>query len=373
MVPPEVVRAVEQLSSTWRGRIGFHGHDNLGFALLNSAYAIKSGAVQVDSTIFGMGRGAGNLRTEELMTYRLGSQDLDKLGPLYDLIAGEFKALKGKYQWGYNPVFVLSGLNNIHPDYALEIIQDAERDSTAKLEALTSIPKETQFKYSRNVLADTLELSNSVAPLGSFALGDRHSDLASALIIGPGVSDELEPAVWKFAEIHGLPVFALNDVAQNRDASLSGRFVANPSKFQVQSAFLKKSSTVLIAPLDRLGLKVAEVLMAREQAGSESVLYRTEAAESEEDESWEFTHCRLAKPLSFPYALAYLSTGGLKTLYLAGFQGYSSTDDPRYEVSARAIRRFLDNDGASLFSLTPSNYRVPKASPYGPLPIDSGA
>ncbi len=44
--------------------LGFHSHNNKGTALANSLTAIKNGAGYIDSTITGMGRGAGNLETE---------------------------------------------------------------------------------------------------------------------------------------------------------------------------------------------------------------------------------------------------------------------------------------------------------------------
>ena len=49
--------------------MGFHGHNNLEMALGNTITAINEGCEIVDATITGMGRGAGNLRTELLMIY----------------------------------------------------------------------------------------------------------------------------------------------------------------------------------------------------------------------------------------------------------------------------------------------------------------
>ena len=49
-------------------KLGFHGHDNLGMALANTLTAIEEGVDIVDATVTGMGRGAGNLRTELLLT-----------------------------------------------------------------------------------------------------------------------------------------------------------------------------------------------------------------------------------------------------------------------------------------------------------------
>ena len=47
--------------------MGIHAHDNLGLALKNSISAYKNGANWIDSTILGMGRGPGNVKTEELL------------------------------------------------------------------------------------------------------------------------------------------------------------------------------------------------------------------------------------------------------------------------------------------------------------------
>jgi 4-hydroxy 2-oxovalerate aldolase len=46
--------------------VGFHGHDNLGLANANSMAALEAGAVIVDGTLDGIGRGAGNAETESL-------------------------------------------------------------------------------------------------------------------------------------------------------------------------------------------------------------------------------------------------------------------------------------------------------------------
>ena len=46
--------------------IGVHTHDNLGLAFANTLQAIQDGASIVDTTFFGMGRGVGNAKTEQL-------------------------------------------------------------------------------------------------------------------------------------------------------------------------------------------------------------------------------------------------------------------------------------------------------------------
>ena len=46
---------------------GLHAHDNCNRALKNSIQAMKFGATWMNSTILGMGRGAGNTKTEDII------------------------------------------------------------------------------------------------------------------------------------------------------------------------------------------------------------------------------------------------------------------------------------------------------------------
>ena len=67
----------------------------------NALTAIKYGAKWIDSTIQGMGRGAGNVATEDLLCeinhiYKFKYN----LEPIFNLSQNEFKKLKQSYKWG---------------------------------------------------------------------------------------------------------------------------------------------------------------------------------------------------------------------------------------------------------------------------------
>lgn len=94
-------------------KLGFHGHNNLELGLINTMKAIECGASIVDATVTGMGRGAGNLKTELLLTamnakYGL-KVDFNKLSAVVD----GFELLQHQYQWGTNLPYMVSGANSL--------------------------------------------------------------------------------------------------------------------------------------------------------------------------------------------------------------------------------------------------------------------
>ncbi len=65
MLPSDIHKYVTTLRERFEV-IGFHGHDNLGLANINSIVALEAGATVVDGTFNGIGRGAGNASIESL-------------------------------------------------------------------------------------------------------------------------------------------------------------------------------------------------------------------------------------------------------------------------------------------------------------------
>jgi len=65
MLPTDVHRYVSAVKEQFPV-VGFHGHDNLGMASINSITALRAGATVVDGTLNGIGRGSGNAAIESL-------------------------------------------------------------------------------------------------------------------------------------------------------------------------------------------------------------------------------------------------------------------------------------------------------------------
>ena len=84
------------IKKNWNKEFGFHAHDNCGLALKNSMCAIDNGAKWIDSTIMGMGRGAGNVSTEDLFLKEIKKKKKKKynLKPIKELSYRHFRPLK---------------------------------------------------------------------------------------------------------------------------------------------------------------------------------------------------------------------------------------------------------------------------------------
>jgi len=58
--PDEVSHIVSLVRQHWNGILGFHAHDNTGFATINPLMALDAGCQIIDGTVNGLGLGSGN-------------------------------------------------------------------------------------------------------------------------------------------------------------------------------------------------------------------------------------------------------------------------------------------------------------------------
>ena len=86
---PRVHRYVEALPGK---QIGFHGHHNQQLGMANSIDAITEGANMVDGSILGLGRGAGNTPTENVLCFLRNPKY--NVRPIFEVIEKQFYELK---------------------------------------------------------------------------------------------------------------------------------------------------------------------------------------------------------------------------------------------------------------------------------------
>ncbi len=103
--------------------MGFHSHNNLQLSFSNSQALLSvegDRVMSLDSSVYGMGRGAGNLNTELIANYL--NEHANKcydLDPLLEIVDDYISKIKEKYEWGYAVPYYLAATNGCHPNYAI--------------------------------------------------------------------------------------------------------------------------------------------------------------------------------------------------------------------------------------------------------------
>jgi broad specificity phosphatase PhoE len=86
-----------------------------------------------------MGRGVGNVRTEQLLVFR----NKEITPELLDVI-DYFNLLKNKFKWGHNSLYMLSALNNIHPLYS-QHLNNLNTSNSNKLSILECLYNKSSY------------------------------------------------------------------------------------------------------------------------------------------------------------------------------------------------------------------------------------
>ena len=102
-------------------KIGFHSHNNLQLAFSNSKNFIENAQrdIIIDSSVYGIGRGAGNLATELIINY-LNSTNRNTYArsPLLEIVDFYLNELKKEKNWGYCLEYYISAVMGCHPNYS---------------------------------------------------------------------------------------------------------------------------------------------------------------------------------------------------------------------------------------------------------------
>lgn len=141
--------------------LGFHGHNNLMQAFANAVDFINydtNRELILDSSVFGIGRGAGNLNTEIIAKYLN-----EKKGKKYDIKSfweiyeGMIKPLQQQYIWGYTIPYFLSAYYHANPQYGTFYGQE-EIDSIRMNRIMVSISEKDKVIFSEQKAKGYLDM-----------------------------------------------------------------------------------------------------------------------------------------------------------------------------------------------------------------------
>ena len=138
--------------------LGFHAHNNQQLALSNAIVFMEVAQnsarnICVDASIYGMGRGAGNVPLELLLHYmnqkRGANYDVDRVIELWRrYLFDDYK----KYFWGYTWEYFFSAENETNSAYIWYMKFRGINDVEAIKSILEAIPPEHRYTLRRNIV-----------------------------------------------------------------------------------------------------------------------------------------------------------------------------------------------------------------------------
>lgn len=353
---PDILNAIK---SEWSGPIGIHAHDNLGLAMANTLKANQCGATWLDSTLTGMGRGPGNVKTEELLIEAsiAGWQEISLTSTL-QFIQEYLHCMKIECGWGTNPYYYLSGKYEIHPTYIQEMIGDSRFESLDILAVIDFLKTSNSKSFKQSNLSLARLFMPDEGLVGDFrpqsVIGGR-----DVVILGAGKSlKTCGYALESYIKSQKPFVIALNATKSVEENLINLRVTCHPVRMISDTKKYEALDQNFVMPAppiaDRLSLA-----LKNKKINIYGIKVEPEKFEAHNG------FCILPNTLAIGYALAIAHAGDAKRIVLAGFDGYGPNDPRTHEVQS-TLNLFLSNaNERDLISVTPTDYKLQTKSIYG--------
>ena len=144
-------------------RIGFHSHNNMNLAfsnVMNFAENDTDRSLIIDSTIMGMGQGAGNMQTELLVPY---VNNTHKSNYSYNQILEACEIIEpfcSQNLWGYSVTNLLPAINKTAYKFANALRKRHKLSYPQIHEILSNIPEKMRHRYTEENLAKLVDSLN---------------------------------------------------------------------------------------------------------------------------------------------------------------------------------------------------------------------
>jgi 4-hydroxy 2-oxovalerate aldolase len=181
MFPEDVRKYMSAARDRCQGRLGFHGHSNLQFAVANSVEAVRSGASFIDTTLYGLGRSAGNVPTEVAVAV-FSNLGIETGIDLFDVMdaAEEFMGPLMSQMQLYDMMSVAMGCSQFHSSFLPKVAEAARKHGVDLRRLVVAMGKLDPINLDENNL-------NRVAGSLPKAAGAKARELLTSFTV-PGIS-----------------------------------------------------------------------------------------------------------------------------------------------------------------------------------------
>ncbi len=313
-------------------KVGFHPHNNTQMAFANTLEAIRVGVDIVDASIYGIGRGAGNLPTEILVSYLLVQGD-DKYNviPVLNCIERYFLDLMKENPWGYQLPYMISGIFNSHPNYSKDLLRRKEYSMEDIWKALECVRELNPVGFNGKVVDDLImhgfimtpsdkkfrvsardaERDDSV-PTMPASYVDRHRDREFLVLANGPTLKAHKSEIDLFIQKYNPVVLGAN--------FLDGLYVPDYHAFNNKKRFISYADTVSLESKFLIGINIASDMIADYVTRDYELLVFRDILDADFDikDGIVMTSCRTISVLLVGVAVAM----GAKRVFVAGMDGY---------------------------------------------------
>ena len=294
--------------------LGFHGHNNLQLAFSNAQILGKiqtKRTLILDSSVNGMGRGAGNLPTELITQYinkNIASRyDVTMVMDIYDEY---ISAIRKEFEWGYSVPYHIAASNVCHPNYAAYLINKQTLTMKDIEKIIQSIPEEYKILYDQQLIEQLyvqyqsreIDDSAAVRQIAQWISGKK------ILLLAPGKSLVTEYAtIMQFIDEEDPYVISVNFV---------------DARYRMDACFVSNHKRMDSIERDIRNLGEVRTILTSNIAGGDDCLYVNYARYTNDDE--------MISDNAGLMLLHLLKRCGADKVYLAGFDGFHRRHNGNY-------------------------------------------
>lgn len=344
LTPEQTEAIVSELVNFSEVPVGFHAHNNRSMAFANVRSAVKAGAILIDGTWAGHGRGSGNARLEELITEfspeTLTEQSIFALGSHLETYEYDGIRLRDESSFAYH----FGAFKGVHPNAVTDLL-DTRR--ALSLGEMLQILLKQGYLNDENVDADDLLRSNSRESKGDFLVPVEQISGRTCILVGnsPGAGEallEVELAQPR----QDVTVCSINGAVQEMSFTPDLVFLLHPYREQQLQHDFKDRLPVVVSPLEKpVGF-----------AGDWASIPLVKASHFGNQEF------ALEVPVetTLAYALSALLFSGAREIVLVGIGG--GLEEERLVEERKLLQDFSQSHpGVKIFELGQTNYSFPQA------------
>lgn len=286
-------------------KLGFHSHNNLQLSFSNAQILLEQNTKRtliIDTTVFGIGRGAGNLCTELLTQYLNDNYDSTyNLIPILKIVDEQINPVFAKTPWGYSVPYYLAATNHCHPNYASYLIDKQTVPVEVINKILNTIPTNKKLSFDKQFIRQLYIDFFDIPVDEQDVVKELQEKIKNKqiLLVAPGHTlTSYNSEINKLISKKNLFVISLNFVPQTIRTDIC--FITNLKRFNI----LDKHDVCTIVTSNIESDEIFTQKINYSKYLNKSSLYDNAAL----------------------MCIKFLNSIGVKRLYIAGLDGYQDND-----------------------------------------------